>query len=117
MQNKGFPIVPVVKRQDSIIHGIDLVRAKLKPRIQLIGEPKPTLFISSVCKNFIQEMEAYKYPEEKKDRNPSELPVKENDHGPDAIRYLVLHLKYGLHKEDKLPTSSLAKEFNNYGIL
>lgn len=76
-----FPITPVVKRADSIIHGIDLIRTKLKPRIQLVGDPKPTLFISSVCKNFIKEIEAYKYPEEKKDRNPSELPMKEDDHG------------------------------------
>lgn len=113
----GFPIVPVVKRPDSIIHGIDLIRQKLKPRIQLMGEPKPSLFISSICKNFIQELEAYKYPEEKKDRNPSELPVKENDHGPDALRYLMLHLKYGLNKDEKIPTSSITKKYNEYGIL
>lgn len=114
---REFPIVPVVKRLDSIIHGIDLVRTKLRPRIQLVGPPKPTLFISSVCKNFIQELEAYKYPEDKPDRNPSELPVKENDHGPDAIRYLALHLKYGLQKEDKLPVASLVKELNEFGML
>jgi len=112
-----FPIVPVVKRQDSIVHGINLVRTKLKPRIQLVGPPKPTLFISSVCKNFIQEVEAYKYPEDKKDRNPSEVPMKENDHGPDAIRYLAIHLKYGLVADDKLPKSSVLKEVNQYGLL
>lgn len=117
MATKGFPIVPVVKRQDSIIHGINLIREKLKPRIQLVGEPKPTLFISSVCKNFIQEIEAYKYPEDKPERNPSELPQKENDHGPDALRYLELHLKYGLNKDDKFPKASLLKETNSYGLL
>lgn len=78
---EGWPIVPVIKRQDSIIHGIDLVRQKLKPRTQLLGKPKPTIFISSVCKNLIREMETYKYPEDKPDRNASELPMKENDHG------------------------------------
>lgn len=113
---KGFPIVPVVKRGDSIIHGIDLIRAKLRPRVQLIGIPKPSMFISSVCKNFIQEMEAYKYPEDKKDRNPSELPMKENDHGPDAARYLMLHLKYGLQKDDKMPKNSMIKDLNSYGL-
>lgn len=117
MVTKGFPIVPVVKRADSIIHGIDLIRAQLKPRIQLVGEPKPTLFISSVCKNLIQEMEAYKYPEDKPDRNPSELPMKEDDHGPDALRYLKLHLKYGVQSDDKLPKSSVVKEMNAYGLL
>jgi phage terminase large subunit len=114
---KGWPIVPVVKRQDSIIHGIDLIRQKLKPRIQLVGMPKPTLFFSSACKNIIQEMEAYKYPEDKPERNPLEVPVKENDHGPDALRYLVLHLKYGLQKDDKLPKSSVVRSMNEYGLL
>lgn len=113
---KDFPIVPVVKRQDSIIHGINLVRNKLKPRIQLVGEPKPTMFISSVCVNFIKELEAYKYPEDKPDRNPSELPMKEDDHGPDAFRYLVLHLKYGVQKDDKLPVATALKNTNEYGL-
>jgi hypothetical protein len=111
-----FPIVPVVKRGDSIIHGIDLIRAKLKPRTQLVGEPKPTMFISSVCKNFIQEVEAYRYPEDKPNRNPSELPIKEDDHGPDAARYLALHLKYGLQKDENIPKSSMLKDLNTYGL-
>ena len=112
-----FPIVPAVKRQDSIIHGIDLIRTKLKPRIQLVGAPKPTLFISSICKNFIKELEAYKYPEDKPDRNPSELPMKEDDHGPDALRYLTLHLKYGIVKDKGFPKPSIIKETNQYGLL
>lgn len=115
--SKGYPITPVVKRSDSITHGIDLIRNMLKPRIQLVGNPKPTLFISSVCKNLIQELEAYKYPEEKKERNPSEQPVKEDDHGPDALRYLALHLKYGLQKDDGLPKTSLSRQLNSYGLL
>lgn len=116
---EGWPITPVIKRQDSIIHGIDLIRQKLKPRTQLIGKPKPTIFFSSTCKSLIQEMEAYKYPEEKQDRNPSELPQKENDHGPDALRYLMLHLKYGTVKNDeKIPKqNTMTRELNDYGIL
>lgn len=113
----GWPIVPVIKRQDSIIHGIDLVRQKLKPRTQLLGKPKPTIFFSSVCKNLIREMETYKYPEDKPDRNSSELPMKDDDHGPDALRYLILHLKYGVQRDDKIPKeSSMIKELNNYGL-
>lgn len=114
--SKQFPIIPCVKRQDSIIHGIDLIRGRLKPRIQLIGPPKPQLFIASNCKNFIKELEAYKYPEEKVDRNPSELPMKEDDHGPDALRYLTIHLKYGVQKDDKMPKNSIMKELNEYGF-
>lgn len=115
--SKGYPITPVIKRTDSIIHGIDLIRKKLKPRIQLTGLPKPEIYISSICKNFIREIEAYKYPEDKPDRNPSELPMKEDDHGPDALRYLMLHLKYGIQKDDKLPKSSILKKQNSYGLL
>lgn len=123
MSREGFPIVPVVKKGSqsvpggSIAHGIDLIREKLKPRIQLIGEPKPTLFISSVCKNFIREMESYKYPEEKPDRNPSELPQKEDDHGPDALRYLVLQLKYGTENDEKVPEGEMTKQLNSYGLI
>ncbi len=113
---KEFPIVPVVKRADSIIHGIDLIRAKLKPRIQLVGKPKPTLFIAENCKNFIRELEAYKYPEDKPDRNPSELPMKEDDHGPDALRYLVLQLKYGVQKDERVPKSTVLSQMNEYGF-
>jgi len=112
---REFPIVPVVKRQDSIIHGLDLIREKLKPRTQLIGEPKPTLFISSACRNLIKEMESYKYPEDKPNRNPDETPMKEDDHGPDALRYLVLHLKYGIHHDDKMPEPSIS--YNSYGLM
>jgi len=118
MAAKGFPITPVVKKTDSIITGIDMIRQKLKPRIQLVGNPKPELFISSVCKNFIQELESYKYPEEKKDRNPSEVPVKENDHGPDAFRYLMLHLKFGIQTDDKEPLKfEMQQQMNDYGLL
>lgn len=117
MAAKGFPIVPVVKHSGSIIDGIDLIRAKLRPRIQLTGPPKPSIFFSSICKNIIQEMEAYKYPEDKPDRNPSDLPMKEDDHGPDALRYLAIQMKFGLQKDDKTPNASMVKELNSYGLL
>jgi phage terminase large subunit len=114
MQADGFPVVGISKNTKSITHGINLINEKLKPRIQLVGKPKPTVFISSVCKNLIFEMEAYKYPEEKKDRNPSDEPVKENDHGPDALRYLVLHLKYNMNQA-KVPIKT-GLNFNEYGL-
>ena len=123
MSTEGFPIVPVTKLGastvpgGSIAHGIDLIREKLKPRIQLVGDPRPTLYLSSVCKNLAQEMESYKYPEEKQNRNPSEIPQRENDHGPDALRYLALQLKYGSEKKDDLPIAEMAQGFNSYGLL
>lgn len=122
MVEKGFPCIPVTKLGatnvpgGSIAHGIDLIRAKLKPRPQLVGVPKPELFISKACKNLIKEIESYKYPEEKRDRNPSELPQKEDDHGPDALRYLMLTLRYGIKKDDKIPKASSIKSLNEFGL-
>lgn len=115
VMSKEFPMVPAAKGAGSIIDGIDLVRNLLKPRTQLVGEPKPSMYVSSACRNFIIEMESYKYPEEKKDRNPSDLPLKENDHGLDAYRYVVLHLKHGVQRETDIPTPKVT--FNNYGLL
>jgi len=117
MASKGFPVTPVVKHQGSIIDGIDLIRAKLKPRTQLVGEPKPSIFFSSACKNLIQEVEAYKYPEDKPDRNPTDLPMKDNDHGPDALRYVAIQMKFGRLTEDKMPENTTIKALNEYGLM
>jgi len=119
VMGKSMPIVGVNKANDAKGYaiGIGLVTEKLKPKIQLVGPPKPSLFVSSVCKKFTYEMESYRFPEEKPERNPSDIPVKEDDHGPDAIRYLFLHLKFGLAKDTKLPETWLKKNENAFGLL
>jgi phage terminase large subunit len=85
--NAGLPVKPCNKTKDSIMSGIRTISDKLKV---LEGTGKPKLFISSNCKNIIFEFEAYHYPEEREDRNASEMPIKENDHALDALRYLAL---------------------------
>jgi len=119
VMQRHFPIVGVNKTSDSkgYATGIALVTEKLKARQQLVGLPKPSLFVGSNCKHFIFELESYRFPEEKKERNPSDIPVKENDHGPDALRYFFLHMKYGLVKDDKPLTFELEKSTNQYGLL
>jgi len=119
VMQRDFPIVGINKTSDTHNYstGIALVTEKLKPRIQLVGDPKPTLLITSVCKHFAQEMEAYRFPEEKENRNPSDIPMKENDHGPDAIRYLFLHLKFGIVKDDEEPTFEMGDQLNTYGLI
>jgi len=119
VMSKTLPVVGVNKANDSAGYatGIGLITEKLRPREQLVGPPKPSLFIGSNCKNFIFELEAYRYPEDKPDRNPSEIPIKENDHGPDAARYLFLHLKYGVSKQTDFPKPTLLKKSNQYGLL
>lgn len=115
IMQQHFAVAGIVKAAGkSIPTGISLINEKLKPRQQLIGEPKPQLYISETCKNFIFEFESYKFPEDKIDRNPSDEPVKENDHGPDALRYLALHLKYGLQNRQTKINTGL--NFNEYGL-
>ncbi len=119
VMGRDFPIVGVNKVNDAkgYATGIGLVTEKLKPRMQLVGLPKPSLFIGSNCTHFIYEIEAYRFPEEKPDRNPTDISVKEDDHGPDAARYLFLHLKFGLVKDDKPLTFEVEKQYNQYGLL
>lgn len=58
--------------------GINCVRELLKQN---------RLHIHSSCVHLINEFETYAYPEKKPDHNENEVPIKENDHGLDAIRY------------------------------
>lgn len=68
-----------------IIAGIDCVRELLKQN---------RIHIHSSCINLIQEFETYMYPDKKPDKNEPELPIKENDHALDEIRY-VLYMQEG----------------------
>ncbi len=47
------------------------------------------LHIHSSCVHLIEELETYSYPDKKPEKNEAELPVKENDHAMDAIRYML----------------------------
>lgn len=110
-----FPVVPIVKKKDSIPEGIRLLNNRMKPRQQLVGLPKPTLFFASNCKHSIFEFDQYHYPEKKQDRNSNELPVKDKDHTCDALRYLALHFKYGIIEKDAKINPRI--KFNSYGLI
>lgn len=47
------------------------------------------LKIHASCVHLIGEFETYHYPERKPDKNEPEIPVKEDDHALDAIRYVL----------------------------
>ena len=119
VMSKDFPVAGVNKANDTKGYqlGISLITEKLKPRAQLVGDPKPTIYMGSNCKNFTFELEAYRFPEDKPERNPSDVPIKENDHGPDAARYLFLHLKHGMSKDEKIPKTFLEKQTNQFGLI
>lgn len=60
--------------------GINAVRDLLK---------QSRLHIHSSCVNLISEFETYRYPDKKPEKNEPEEPIKENDHGLDAVRYVL----------------------------
>ena len=65
--------------------GINCVRELLKQN---------RLHVHSSCINLIQEFETYMYPDKKPEKNEPEVPIKENDHALDEIRY-VLYMQEG----------------------
>jgi phage terminase large subunit len=118
MVSKGMPVIPAGKSQNSIAAGIQLFARRLRPKLQLIGEPKPNYYLDTVaCPNTHYQFTHYRYKEIKQNRNPEENPEKKHDDAMDALRYGELFFKYGQTKSDKLPTASLTKEFNGYGLL
>lgn len=115
--SKGYPVVPSPKKQNSILSGIDLLRKRIKPKIQLMGKPQPNYFVASNCKKTIYEWTHYRYKELKADRMPTELPDKKCDDMMDALRYLELWFKFGHPQDKEVPQASMLKDLNGYGLL
>ena len=63
-----------------IVAGVDHVRELFK---------QGRIHIHPDCKNLIWELETYRYPDKKPEKNEAEKPVKENDHALDALRYAL----------------------------
>jgi phage terminase large subunit len=57
------------------------------------------LHIHQSCTNTIYEFETYAYPDKKDLHNEEEVPIKENDHMMDAIRY-VLMMDTGIQRRE-----------------
>jgi hypothetical protein len=119
VMGKDYPVIGVNKANDTKGYqlGIGLVTQQLKPRMQLVGLPKPSAFIRSNCKHFIYELESYRFPEEKPERNASDVPIKEDDHGPDAWRYFELQMKFGFVQDEKPLVFEMDKQVNSFGLL
>lgn len=117
MASKGYPVVPSPKKQNSILSGIDLLRKRIKPKIQLVGPPRPNYYVSTNCKKTIYDWTHYRYKEVKEERPPSELPEKKFDDSLDSLRYLELFFKFGHPKDEKTPKNSMVKDLNSYGLL
>lgn len=118
MASKGMPMIPAPKKQNSIPAGIQLLSQRIRPKMQIIGMPKPNYFIDTeACPRTVYDWLHYRYKEIKQDRHPMELPEKRYDDSLDALRYLALFFKYGQVKDEGLPKSSVLKDTNQYGLL
>jgi hypothetical protein len=117
MASKGLPVIPAPKSQNSVLSGIQLFSKRLRPKIQVIGNPKPNYYVVDNCKATIYDFQHYRYKEIKQDRPPQENPEKRHDDTMDALRYLDLFFKFGFKKDNKLPTNSMNKNLNSFGLL
>lgn len=81
LTDRGVNIRDVVKGKDSVMNGISKVRELMK---------QGRLHVHSSCKDLIEEIESYHYPENRSGRNEYETPVKDFDHSLDALRYVIM---------------------------
>jgi len=81
LTDKHLNVYEVTKSKDSIQTGIGKIRELFKQ-----GRIK----IHESCKNLIWELETYAYPEKMSNHNEQEVPIKENDHAVDALRYCLM---------------------------
>ena len=84
LRRRGVNVREVVKSKDSIKAGIQLIRELLKSN---------RLHIHKKCVNLIAEFESYSYADKKDGKNEDELPIKENDHMLDALRYALMSVE------------------------
>lgn len=81
LTDKHLNVYEVSKGKDSIATGIAMVRELFK---------QGRIRIHESCKNLIWELETYAYPERRENNNEAEVPLKENDHAVDALRYCLM---------------------------
>lgn len=80
LNKAGVYCKEVVKNKDSIKNGISKIRSLFL---------RNKIHIHSSCVNLIWELENYRYPDKRDNRNEEENPIKENDHALDALRYAI----------------------------
>lgn len=81
LEDRNVNIREVRKGKDSVVNGINKVRELLKQN---------RLHVHKRCVNTILEFESYHYPDAKDGYNDRELPIKDQDHMMDAIRYCIM---------------------------
>ncbi|MCR4315579.1 MAG: hypothetical protein NUW37_04425 [Planctomycetes bacterium] len=91
LRTAGITAIPGA---NDIQPGIDMIRSYLA-----IGpDGLPGLTVHPRCRHLINEFREYRYPSDFENPRLAELPLKENDHALDALRYLLMTL----HQRGKL---------------
>lgn len=87
------------KAKENWREGIDLMRSFMKQDLELgtideYGTPLygPRFVVDHSCPKFIKEVSNYRSNEPIKGKNVPEMGQKMSDHGPDALRYALMHL-------------------------
>ncbi len=101
IRRAGFRCVDVKKGKDSIKAGIEAIQG-------LIIQGR--FLINKNCVNTIAEIESYHYPDKQDNKNESEIPVDEDNHAMDAIRY-ALYTNAGLSANKTSRTSPEGRDF------
>lgn len=65
---------------------------KVAERLIVQADGKPRLFIFDTCKNFIDEIQTYRWQESKDGRPIKEEPLKVSDHVMDSTRYMCMSI-------------------------
>lgn len=94
--------VSTIAAQKAVKLGIQAVQERLniqpdgKPRLFLLRdaleERDPELVESKKPTSTLEEIDGYSWPESKEGRTEKEEPIKLNDHGMDALRYMVAYV-------------------------
>jgi hypothetical protein len=98
-------------------HRLDAIRAALKMRNKHLPDGHwdkvPGLAFDRKCTRTISDMLNYRYPEKReqqKNSNAPELPMKKDDHGPEALgRFFAGHLGTADRRRARVRKSSLAR--------
>lgn len=83
LSNFGLATVPAQKDRQ---RGVERMQTLIKPRPE-IGRPR--FRIAERCRNLATEMSTLHYPKGTATADPRNEPVKKDDHGPDAARYIT----------------------------
>lgn len=80
---QDYPTLRLRDADHDVIDGIRTVQT---------GLTSGTLKIHASCTDLIKEMSTYAWDEGSMERTGKEQPIKRNDHGPDALRYLCMRI-------------------------